>query len=624
MNRIANYTCLFVFCLAACGEEKSASQDPLFVPFFADMSVPDTSTADTDMVLTQAAEMPEARVYLNDPVTDNSTVSDVVLHRPTSDDGRLTSEWVEVFNCLNEEGGISATPDFGPFPVTVYLCREEQVVRPDEDGHYLSYQPPGDDSDPNDPFAELMMYHHVNLAHDYFKESFGFSALDFPLPALVNFQLKTDPVLPFLQPGPDGWIGLSNAAFFPRESWRQFAAQFGLPPRDTDTIIFFQGDKDFAYDSRVIYHEYTHAVIGTSRLQVPAVLDKYGLDNSAPSMNEGLADFFAASISGDPRIGRYVGVMGLGLRDLSQFRSCPADTADEIHAHGELIGSVLWSLRDAIGVDATDQIAFEALERFGLGTVHGQAAEIILERAEAMSESIGEQTRAVLEQHGMLDCERSMEFTRFNARTSRWGLPHMVEGFSSAGIPGLTTYVPAYKQFYINPEPQHAAVRLQWQVASGGGGDFGGFGGGGSVSALSVAYQRGTPVELVVGRTLGINAEQIFEPSLNGETQTLTLAGSCLPAVGEKGHLLFLNSSSDQIQIPSMRITYLEVEPDTDAVVRCDSGDPTESDAGVMDLGMDEDEADAGTTTSTDGGLEPDDDTTVQTDAGIPNPSDMD
>ena len=38
-------------------------------------------------------------------------------------------------------------------------------------------------------------------------------------------------------------------------------------------------------------------------------------------MNEGLADFFFTSLSGDPRVGRYVGVMGLGLRDLSQFRA---------------------------------------------------------------------------------------------------------------------------------------------------------------------------------------------------------------------------------------------------------------------------------------------------------------
>ena len=262
---------------------------------------------------------PKARVYLNDPVTDDGQTSEVILPKTTNDDGRLTSEWVQVVNCLNEEGGLTANPDLGGFTIQVSLCHEKQVVRPDADGNYLSIVPPQDDTDPNDSFAELMMYYHVNRAHDYFKEAFGFSALDFPLPALVNVQFRTDPVIPFLNPGPDGWIPFANAAFFPKESWQAFAAQFGLPPRDQDSIIFFQGEQDFAYDSRVIYHEYTHAVVGTSRLQAPIVSDEYGLDNSPRSMNEGLADFFAASLADDPVIGKYVGVMGLGLRDLSSF-----------------------------------------------------------------------------------------------------------------------------------------------------------------------------------------------------------------------------------------------------------------------------------------------------------------
>ena len=136
---------------------------------------------------------PKARVYLNDPVTDDGETSEVVLPKPTSEDGRLTSEWVQVVNCLNEEGGLTANPDLGGFTIQVSLCHEKQVVRPDADGNYLSIAPPQDDTDPNDSFAELMMYYHVNRAHDYFKEAFGFSALDFPLPALVNVQFRTDP-----------------------------------------------------------------------------------------------------------------------------------------------------------------------------------------------------------------------------------------------------------------------------------------------------------------------------------------------------------------------------------------------------------------------------------------------
>ena len=70
-----------------------------------------------------------------------------------------------------------------------------------------------------------MMYHHVNVAHDYFMGTFGFEALDF---AWRSSMYKSKPIPPLLMPGPDGWVGLSNAALFPRESWQQFAAQFGL------------------------------------------------------------------------------------------------------------------------------------------------------------------------------------------------------------------------------------------------------------------------------------------------------------------------------------------------------------------------------------------------------------
>ena len=327
---------VLLFALVGCVDQKPSSDPPIVL--FLDgavsadsmMAAPDASPADAAVPEPVVLEAPEAFVYANDPVTDNGELTKVTLHPSTLPDGRLTSEWVEVFNCLNEEGGPVSMPNFGGFNISIAFCKEIQAAAPDADGHFVSILPPEDDSDPNDQFAEVMMYHHVNLAHDYFKGIHGFEELDFPLPALVNVQVKIDP--PILMPGPDGWTGLSNAAFFPLESWRQFAAQFGLPPRESDSIIFFQGDKDFAYDSRVIYHEYTHAVVGTGRLSVMGVLDEYGLEFSPRSMNEGLADFFAASLADDPIIGNYVGTMGTGLRDLSLMRSCPDKWVDEVHA----------------------------------------------------------------------------------------------------------------------------------------------------------------------------------------------------------------------------------------------------------------------------------------------------
>ena len=161
-----------------CSSEESAN-DPI-VLLMAQDSAPagtpmvdgglsdDVGTPDSAVVL---LDEPLGRVYLNDPATDNGALSEVTLHSSADSMGKLTSEWVQVFNCLNEDGGVVAMPNFGGFNITIALCNEKQTVTPDPDGHYLSIEPPQDDSDPNDQFAELMMYHHVNLAHDYFKET---------------------------------------------------------------------------------------------------------------------------------------------------------------------------------------------------------------------------------------------------------------------------------------------------------------------------------------------------------------------------------------------------------------------------------------------------------------------
>ena len=174
---------------------------------------------------------PKAEVFLHDPVTDNGELTEVTMTQTTDTSGALTSEAVQVFNCLNEDGGITGEINMG-VTIEVSLCREAQVARPDSDGHYFSHTPPEDMTDPNDTFAEVMMYHHVNEIADYYRDTHDFVKYETPLPALVNVQLKTNPPLPFegFRPGPDGFIPLDNALFFPKESWQAFAQQFGLPP----------------------------------------------------------------------------------------------------------------------------------------------------------------------------------------------------------------------------------------------------------------------------------------------------------------------------------------------------------------------------------------------------------
>lgn len=531
----------------------------------------DAEVADAEVIPDGAPlviEAPQANVYLNDPVTDEGALTQITLPAVISEDGALTSPWVEVFNCLNEPGGVEANP-FGN--VTVTLCHEVQVARPDAEGHYLHLTPPADDADPNDRFAELMMYYHVNVAHDYFSGVHGFEGLDFPLPALVNVQFQVDP--PSLasvigaEADEDGWVPFSNAAFFPRESWEAFADQFGLPPRDTDTIIFFQGDKDFAYDGRVIYHEYTHAVVGTARLQVPAVPDQYGLANDPPSMNEGIADYFAASVADDPTIGAYVGVEGLALRDLSEFRGCPEDTLDEVHAHGQLIGSTLWSIRSEIGAAVADEIVFRALEQFTLSTTHEEAAALLLAEAAAFEDEVLAKVTAALEAHGFGGCVRSLPFATFNAAGSRDRLPHIVEGQATTGLPGFEAVgVPAYKQFHVDVPEGAAAVRLTWSMRAGG--LLPGLGGG-TVQPLDLALRDGEPVRLSYENGVQAEYDARITAPLDGQTQQITLGGGCLPEAGGRIYTLFFNGADDAMQILTMDIEILDAVEGGESVVTC-------------------------------------------------------
>ncbi|MEZ4470537.1 MAG: hypothetical protein R3F60_06990 [bacterium] len=500
--------------LAACDDDP-ARQDPTpdaagdqgLAPDEGPQVLPDAGPADAApdaapdaFIPPPILDAPLAWVYLDDPTTNDGMLSQVPLHRVTDPEGKLTSESVQVFNCLNEEGGLVAHPDLGGFTLEVSLCHEVQTARPDPDGNYLSIRPPVDalgtpaPGDPNDPFAEVMMYHHVNRVHDYFKEQHRFTDLDFPLPAIVNLQFKIDPPLPIpgFMPGPDGWYPFPNAAFFPRESWNELASSLGLPGRDSDSIIFGQAGHDFAYDARVIYHEYTHAVVGTSRLQVPAGVDRYGLDGSPRAMNEGLADYFAGTLAN----GSAIGVFGIGelapdqVRDLADARICPDDLFDEVHADGRVIGSTLWAVREALGPQVTDRIVFRALEQFTEGTTHQIAAELILAEAEAEGPDVAAQVREIFGRFGFIDCERAIPWARFRAQGSRDGLPHRVEGRSTVGIPGFGQGVPAYKQQYVDVPAGAAGVTLSWQPEGAGAGLIPGAGAGPRPSRSSRAPAR--------------------------------------------------------------------------------------------------------------------------------------
>ena len=529
-------------------------------------------------------DAPMAWVYANDPVTDEGHLTQVTLARTDEDDGRLTNQAVQVFNCLNEDGGLVAHPDLGGLSLEVSLCHEVQVVRPDADGHYLSIQPPADDADPNDTFAEVMMYHQVNRVRDYYADTFGFHDLDVSLPALVNVQFKVVPPLrlgPF-QPNADGWYPFANAAFFPKEQWELFAAQFGLPPRDSDSIIFFQAAKDFAYDARVIFHEYTHAVIGFDRLGAARVPDRYGLNPSPASMHEGLADYFAASLAGGPVIGAYIGEGGEGLRNLADLKRCPEDSVWEVHANGQIIGSTLWAARERLGAEAMDAIVFGAIQQFTQTTTFEEAAALMIAFAEALDPALVEPLRAVFATSRFDACERSQAWVDFDAARSWHGLPYQVEGSTTVGYPGFTGSVPGYKQFYVDVPAGAGGVRLSWRL-QGSQSLLGLIGTPGPPEGpLDLALRAGQPIAYTYQGGVHATWDHRVTAPLEGDAQAVVLTGDCLPLGGGRLHTLFLNPGRGAAGILAMHAEVVDAPPaDGAAVMDCADAPPPAPDAGT-------------------------------------------
>jgi hypothetical protein len=510
---------------------------------------------------------PHAYVYPSDPITDNGMVTDVVLPEVTSPVGHLTNGNVDVHNCLHEPGGVTAMPDLGGFRITVSLCHEVPTVIPDPDGNYLSVRPPADDRDPQDKFAEVMMYYHVNRVHDFYKQTFDFSRLDTSLYAIVNLQIKTTPALPIpgLELTPDGWMEFPNAAFFPEQSWNELASQFGLPPRHGDSIIFGQAKPDFSYDARVIYHEYTHAMIGTDKLGGRAV-DEYGLNADPPSMNEGLADYFAASIIGDPIIGKYgIGVLDPNqVRDLSAAKHCPDDLHDEVHADGRILSTALWTVRQQLGREVTDRIVFRAIQQFGQNTTMQEAGDLILAEAAAESPEAEATARGILHDYGVIDCVRAQHLTHFQADQTPEMLPRTVEGTQSVGLPGFGGGVPGYEQQYVEVPAGAAAVQVDWDMGASGG--LGGLlgGGGGGALALDVVVRKDAPVHLAPNGAIDQSDATVSTPTAqHGQTyhQTAILTGACLPAAGGRVYLMFLNKQQAPIGIAAMQAQVLDAAP---------------------------------------------------------------
>jgi len=137
---------------------------------------------------------------------------------------------------------------------------------------------------------------------------------------------------------------------------------------DGKSVNFFHASTDCQNTGLiqdVVFHEYGHAVHSAEIITGVGAFDG--------AMSEGAADFFAAQITGDPKMGRGFFYTDAPLRDLDPETSenrWPNDIG-EIHKTGIIFGGTFWDLRKALidklgeaeGIRVTEKLYIGALRR---------------------------------------------------------------------------------------------------------------------------------------------------------------------------------------------------------------------------------------------------------------------
>ncbi len=294
----------------------------------------------------------------------------------------------------------------------------EQSVGPNAGEDFL-YDPPTSVDDVKDQFAQVGVYYHLTRMRDYFTKA---HQLDMGTPGW-----KLVAVANMLESGRP----MDNAFFSPQGTEAPFRAP--------NLIAIGQGSLfDFSDDSDVFLHEFTHYVsanaIGYNDGQF--AVNEYGLSPWAGSIDEGIADYFACTVNGDPTLGEASLAPFGAERDLSDnVKICPDDLVGEVHEDGELIGSLAWSLHDKFGAELGDRLVWSALTLLTRNASLGDFAKG-LKRAADKLVSTGELTaadasavEALIESRGLDDCEEVLDLSGGKLRrTQMFGIDSLVYG----------------------------------------------------------------------------------------------------------------------------------------------------------------------------------------------------
>ncbi|MCP4792611.1 MAG: M4 family metallopeptidase, partial [Actinomycetia bacterium] len=319
----------------------------------------DARTGDL-LTLGPAVRTAQGRVFPSNPLESNPVEVELAI-----DGDALTSAYAEAWSCalITEAEGL----------FEVGSCEElEQLAVADDNGDYLFDPDPGAF---DDPFAEVHLFHHVDLMGAWLEDEHG---LDIGDTLLVAANLD-----------------MTNAFYGDLDGDGRADLAFGQSPEGVD----------FGYDADVAYHELGHGVVARTAGLGFMRADEYGMDWSPGALNEGTADVFSILLGGDGEMAEYAGThsgRSGPIRDLNDDRRCPDDLKGEVHADGEILGAMAWNMvQDSrLGPEVVADLFMASLPTWGTNTTWVKAGEKLSATATDLANELvisTEQELAILE-----------------------------------------------------------------------------------------------------------------------------------------------------------------------------------------------------------------------------------
>lgn len=351
----------------------------------------------------------------------------------------------------------------GNFSVTNYVSGTsqsgyvvEQLTSPSLGEDFL-YDPPAAASDATDAFAQVGIYYHLTRMRQFFVSnlSLDMSAASWRLVAVANALENGAP--------------LDNAFFSPMGQAGAIAAP--------NLIAIGQGSTfDFAQDSDVFNHEFTHYVmhnaVGYNAGQIHA--DSYGLSPWSGSIDEGLSDYFSSTVNDDAIVGEASLALLSAARNLTDTtKSCPSNMLGEVHADGEIIGSVAWSIRIALGAAVADQLIWDAATLLTFGASFGDFATAITQSATDMlgagtiTQANLDAVKSILGDRGLDKCfpEIGLDESAPQSGGAMFGLNLVAQALGATCAQAQSFGVSLQSLFHYSVTPNSGDTELRLSVA---------------------------------------------------------------------------------------------------------------------------------------------------------------